>query len=217
MKDIAIFGLGRLGRSLALTYSKKGGKVIVIDRDQDRVDEIADYVTYAVKADAAEENVVKSLGIENVDVAIIAMGDNFEASIIATTICKEMGVPYIITKARSTLQGNVLKKIGADEIIYPEIESGRRIANNLLSGGSFLDIADLSDNFSIIQAKLPKQWIGKNLIELDLRKKYGFNVIAKKTKGGYDINIDANKTFDGSEEFVVIGENYKLEKAFGNR
>lgn len=147
-----------------------GGKVIAIDKSQEKVDEISDYVTFAIRADLTEENVIKGLGVSNVDVAIVTIGENFEASIIVTAVCKEIGIPYIIAKASDKLQGNILTKVGADEIVYPESETGIRMAKNLAHGEKFMDIAEISDTFSIIEAKVPESWVGKNLMELSLRK-----------------------------------------------
>ena len=183
MKDVAVFGIGKLGKTFAVTYSEKGGKVFAIDRRQERVDGIAEDVTYAIRADVTEENVVENLGINNVDAVVVALGNNFEASIIVTTICKSLGIPYIVASAMDKLQADVLMKIGADHVILPESETGKRLANGMASGGHFQDIADLSDEFSIIETKVPKEWIGKSLIELNPRKKFGFNVIAEKVNG----------------------------------
>ena len=142
MKDVAVFGIGKLGKKFAVTYSKKGGKVFAIDRRQERVDGIAEDVTYAIRADVTEENVVENLGINNVDAVVVALGNNFEASIIVTTICKSLGIPYIVASAMDKLQADVLMKIGADHVILPESETGKRLANGMASGGHFQDIAD---------------------------------------------------------------------------
>lgn len=214
MKDVAVFGIGKLGKTFAVTYSRKGGKVFAIDRRQERVDGIADDVTYAIRADVTEENVVENLGINNVDAVVVALGNNFEASIIVTAICKSLGVPYIIASAMDKLQADVLTKIGADHVILPESETGKRLANGMASGGHFQDIADLSDEFSIIETKIPKEWIGKSLIELNPRKKFGFNVIAEKVNGVYKNNIDVDKPFGNQESIIVIGDNEKLLKVF---
>ena len=214
MKDVAVFGIGKLGKTFAVTYSKKGGKVFAIDRRQERVDGIAEDVTYAIRADVTEENVVENLGINNVDAVVVALGNNFEASIIVTTICKSLGIPYIVASAMDKLQADVLMKIGADHVILPESETGKRLANGMASGGHFQDIADLSDEFSIIETKVPKEWIGKSLIELNPRKKCGFNVIAEKVNGVYKNNIDADKPFGDQESIIVIGDNEKLLRVF---
>ena len=214
MKDVAVFGIGKLGKTFAVTYSKKGGKVFAIDRRQERVDGIAEDVTYAIRADVTEENVVENLGINNVDAVVVALGNNFEASIIVTTICKSLGIPYIVASAMDKLQADVLMKIGADHVILPESETGKRLANGMASGGHFQDIADLSDEFSIIETKVPKEWIGKSLIELNPRKKFGFNVIAEKVNGVYKNNIDADKPCGDQESIIVIGDNEKLLRVF---
>lgn len=214
MKDVAVFGIGKLGKTFAVTHSKKGGKVFAIDRRQERVDGIAEDVTYAIRADVTEENVVENLGINNVDAVVVALGNNFEASIIVTTICKSLGIPYIVASAMDKLQADVLMKIGADHVILPESETGKRLANGMASGGHFQDIADLSDEFSIIETKVPKEWIGKSLIELNPRKKFGFNVIAEKVNGVYKNNIDADKPFGDQESIIVIGDNEKLLRVF---
>ena len=214
MKDVAVFGIWKLGKTFAVTYSKKGGKVFAIDRRQERVDGIAEDVTYAIRADVTEENVVENLGINNVDAVVVALGNNFEASIIVTTICKSLGIPYIVASAMDKLQADVLMKIGADHVILPESETGKRLANGMASGGHFQDIADLSDEFSIIETKVPKEWIGKSLIELNPRKKFGFNVIAEKVNGVYKNNIDADKPFGDQESIIVIGDNEKLLRVF---
>ena len=200
MKEIAVFGLGTLGKSLAISYSNMGGKVIAIDKSQEKVDEISDYVTFAIRADLTEENVIKGLGVSNVDVAIVTIGENFEANIIA--------------KASDKLQGNILTKVGADEIVYPESETGIRMAKNLAHGEKFMDIAEISDTFSIIEAKVPESWVGKNLMELSLRKKYKFNIIAIKKEGKYKINPDVNIPFNHGMHLVVLGETEKMAKVF---
>lgn len=214
MKDIAIFGLGRLGKTLAIAYSEMGGTVIAVDNNQENVDEIADYVTYALRADVTDEKIIKSLGVSNVDMAIVAMGTNFEASVIVTAVCKELGIPYIIAKALDPLKGSVLQKVGADEIIYPEVETAKRMAKNIANSGKFVDVADFSDDFSVVEAKVPASWIGKNLVELNPRKKYGFNVIAVKKDGEYKINIDVDMPFEETMQLVILGDDEHLDKVF---
>lgn len=214
MKEIAVFGLGRLGKSLAVTYSNMGGKVIAVDIIQEKVDEVADYVTYALRADVTEENVIKQLGVAGVDMAVVTMGESFEASVIVTAACKELGIPYIVAKATDTLQGKVLKKVGADEIIYPEADTGRRIAKNIANGGKFMDIAEISNDFSIIEAKVPTGWVGKTLIELNPRNKFGFNVIAIKENEKFNIHLDVNRPFTKDMQLVVLGGIKELEKVF---
>lgn len=214
MKDIAVFGLGKLGKSLAITYSNMGGKVIAVDMVQERVDEVADYVTYAIRADVTEENVIKEIGVSNVDMAIVTMGESFEASIIVTAVCKEIGISYVIAKATNSLQASILKKVGADEIINPEVETGQRMAKNVAYGGKFMDIAEISDEFSIVESKVPASWVGKTLMEINPRQKYGFNIIATKTEGEFKINPDVDSPFTEDMHLVILGEVEQLAKVF---
>ncbi len=214
MKDVVIFGLGRMGKSFASTYSSLGGRVIAIDRSQEKVDEIADMVTYAMRADVLEESTIKELGISDVDMAVIAMGDSFEASIMAITACRELGISQITAKAHDKLQGTVLQKVGATQIIYPEIDTGRRLAHSIAHGERFSDVADISGEFSIIETGVPKSWIGKSLVQIDPRSKCGVNVIAIKEGDTFNIHLDVNEPFKEDMTLVVLGDLKELEKVF---
>ncbi|MCR5703269.1 MAG: TrkA family potassium uptake protein [Eubacterium sp.] len=211
VKEIAVFGMGRMGKSVATRFSESGGQVIVIDNDQKVIDEMADKVAYAVKVDVNDIEAIKSLGIGNVDVAVITLGENLEASIMAIIACREMGVETIYARAKDRLQGRILKKVGADVIMHPEEEMGEKIAKTLRYG-NLRDFINLEEGVSIIEAAIPKQWVGKNLMELNLRKKYGFNVIAIRENGKIITNVDAEQPLKADTYVVVIGEDKKLDK-----
>jgi len=213
MKDIAVIGLGKFGQSVATTYSKSGGNVIAIDSDEEKVQEVADIVTYAVKADITDVDVVKNLGLSNVEVAVIAISDNLEASVMAVILCKEEGVPYIVAKAQNEIHGRVLKKVGADNIVYPEKEMGYRLARTF-KVDNLIDMVDLSEEFSIIEIRTPKEWVGKSLIELNVRKKYDINIIAVKCGGEIDVTMDPNRAFREESSLVIIGRNDLIDKTF---
>lgn len=211
VKEIAVFGMGRMGKSVATRFSESGGQVIVIDNDQKVIDEMADKVAYAVKVDVNDIEALKSLSIGNVDVAVITLGENLEASIMAIIACREMGVETIYARAKDRLQGRILKKVGADVIMHPEEEMGEKIAKTLRYG-NLRDFINLEEGVSIIEAAIPKQWVGKNLRELNLRKKYGFNVIAIRENGKVITNVDAEQPLKADTYVVVIGEDKKLDK-----
>lgn len=213
VREIAVLGLGRMGRSIAETFSDKGGHVIAIDIEQKNVDDIADKVAYAIRADVTDAETIKQLGISNVDAAVVSMSGNFEGSIIAIILCKEMGIPYVIAKARNKLQGNIFSKVGADKIIYPEVEMGHRMAMSLLYG-NFVDVLELSDTISIVETAIPKKWIGKTLAELDVRKKYGFNIIALKRDDKLSIDVRADQPLEEDLEIVILGDDDELTKVF---
>lgn len=212
-REIAVLGLGKFGRSIATTFASNGGNVLAVDKDEEIIRDIADEVTYAVRADVTEMEVMKSLGLANVDVAVIAIADNLEASVMAVIAAKEAGVNYVICKARNEIQATVLKKVGADEIIFPERAMGSRLAKNLLQG-NFVDLADLSDSFSIVEVEIPREWVSKNLVQLHLREKYGFNIIAVRKNGEVSINVEPEAPLEAETSLVVLGENAMIAKVF---
>lgn len=213
MKDIAVIGLGKFGYSLAVAYAEEGGSVLAIDTDEEKIQEIADVVTYAARADVADPEVVKNLGLENVDIAVIAITNNMEAAVMATILSKELGVPEVIAKANNEIHAKVLTKVGADRVIFPEKDMGIKLAKNI-SLSKFTDIIDLKDDFSIIETKVPKSWVGKNLSELNPRKKYGFNVIAMRDGERLLVNLDPLEPFRQDTSIIVIGRNNLIEKVF---
>ena len=216
MRDIAVIGLGKFGISVCMNYSKRGGNVLAIDKDIIKVQEISDFVTSAVRADVTDADVMKKLGLDKMDAVIVAITDGLEASVMATILAKEMGVPYVLVKAQNEMHAKVLEKVGADKIIFPEKEMGMRIARNM-AANSMADIVELGNDYSIVEAEVPKSWVGKNLMEINPRKKYGFNVIAKKTGNGKE-NIEANlepeTPFELGEHIIVIGKNSDLDNVF---
>ena len=209
-KEFAVFGLGEFGRSVARTLAKNGCEVMAIDSSSEKVQEIADSVTHAVKADATDMDVVRSLGLNNLDAVVIAIGNNLEASIMATIISKECGVPYVLAKASNDIHAAVLRKVGADEIIYPEKAMGVRTARNLMSG-NFLDFIELSKSFSMVEITPPPSWVGKSLRELDLRKK-GLNVIACKQGDNVITQLDPDTVLREGDDFIIVGQNEALNR-----
>lgn len=209
-KQFAVLGLGEFGKSVALTLAQSGCDVLVIDKDRNKIEDIASEVTRAVIADALDPDVLKDIGISNVDALIIAIGSSLEASIMATIVGKECGVPYVLAKAYGDIHAQVLKKIGADEVVFPEKFMGIRTARNLISG-DFIDMVELTDNFSIVEVSAPERWVGKNLLDLKLRSK-GINIIARKYAGGVEIQIDPSRIVEAGDIYIIIGENEILEK-----
>lgn len=210
-REYVVIGLGRFGRSVAETLANDGNNVMVIDNREDIIQEIADLVTYAVKADVKDPEVVQSLGISNMDVAIVAITGDMEANIMATIIAKEAGVPLVIAKANTDMQGKLLKKVGADQVIFPEKAMGVRLARSL-GVGNFVDIIELSSTFSLIEIEVPKAWIGKSLRELNPRKRLGVNIIAKQMGGQVEVNLEPDEFFVEGEILIIAGENDKLTR-----
>lgn len=209
-KSYAVIGLGQFGMSVAETLAESDCDVLAIDAREENIQEIADKVTYAVRADVREPEVLRALGVQNVDVAVIAVAENMEASIMATMQAKELGVPYVLAKAMNALHGKILEKIGADRVIYPEQSMGLRVARNLMSGG-FLDVFELSTEFSMAEFPVPTEWIGKSLQELQLRESHDINIIAIKVGDDVEINLDPVKPLEADWHLMAIGKNKVLE------
>ena len=213
-KEFVVFGMGKFGTSVAKALADNGCQVMAVDSEQSKVEEIAEDVTYAVCTDVTDAEAIHSLGIRNFDGAIVAIGENLEASVLVTIISKEMGIPYVLAKAQSELQAKVLKKVGADKIIFPEKESGIRIANNLVSG-NFFDAIELSAKYSMMDLDVPEEWVGKSLRELNLRATKKINIIGIKQEGEFEITPDPDAPLSADDVLVIIGKNQTLSKLTG--
>lgn len=215
-KEFVVFGLGRFGRSVAITLAESGCEVLVVDNNEDKIHDIADIVTYAVKADVTDAETLASLGIGNFDGAVIAIGEHLEASVLGTILVKEMGIPFVLAKVQTETQAKVLMKVGADKVVFPEKETGIRIANKLIHG-NFFDAVELSSTYSLMEINAKEEWDGHTLKELDLRKKYDINVIGIKSDGNLNINPLAEQVINKDDVLVVIGENGQLTKLQGDK
>ncbi len=211
MRSFVVLGMGRFGQSVAKTLYELGYEVLAIDRDEEVIQNMTEYVTHAVIADVTDENILKSLGVRNFDVAVVTIGGDLQASILVTLMLKEMGVKYILTKARSEIHARVLQKVGADRVIFPEQDMGVRVAHNLVST-NILDYIELSPDYSIIEIAVPEPWVGQTLVELNVRVRYGINIMA--IKNGNDINISpkADDKIKYDDVLVIIGANADINK-----
>lgn len=210
-KEFVVFGLGRFGWSVATTLAESGCEVLVVDDNEEKINEIADIVTHAVKARITEGEMLKSLGIGNFDGAIVAMAEDLEASVMTTILVKELGVPYVLAKAQSELHAKILKKVGADLIVFPEKEMGIHIANNLMMD-NFFDAVELSSKYSMIEIDPLNEWCGHSLQELDLRNRYDINVICIKRNGDLTITPNATEPIQKDDILMVIGNNTVLNE-----
>ncbi|MFZ5967981.1 MAG: potassium channel family protein [Bacillota bacterium] len=211
MKQFVVIGCGRFGSSVARTLYGLGYDVLAIDRNEDVIQDIADSVTHAVQADATDEASIKSLGLRNFDVAVITIGSDIQSSILISLIVKELGVKYVVSKAQNELHAKVLYKIGADRVVFPERDMGVRVAHNLVSS-NILDYIELAPDYSIVEITSLKEWEGKSLLDINMRGKYGINVMA--IKHGSDINISPSAVdiIRKDDVLVVIGHNDDLQK-----
>ena len=210
-KTYAVFGLGRYGRAVARELVDNGREVIAIDDDQNIVNDAAAYLPICKCANVTDAEVISQLGIAEIDTVIICMAGNLEASVMAVTLCKEAGVKTVIAKCANEMHQKILLKVGADKVVFPENESGVRLAKNLLSSG-FIDMISLSKDVSMIEIDVRDEWVGKNLIELNLRKKYGFNIVAIKKGGKVNVTINPEQVLDSETTLIVIANTAKLNK-----
>ncbi|SDM05915.1 TrkA family potassium uptake protein [Bacillus sp. OK048] len=210
-KNFAVIGLGRFGGSICRTLSDEGFEVLAIDKNEERVNSYAMIASHAAVGDTTDEAVLKSLGIRNFDHVIVAIGDDIQSSILTTLILKELGVTHITVKAQNDYHEKVLVKIGADKVVHPERDMGRRIAHNM-SSSSVLDYLELSDEHSIVEIVANNKISGHTIIDLDIRKKYGLNIVA--IKRGMDIIVSpkANEDILINDVLIVIGTDDDIDR-----
>lgn len=211
MKFYVVIGLGRFGSALVRQLCKLGAEVLALDVKGDLVQQVANDVTHAVVGDAQDKEVLRALGVRNMDCAVIAIGDNLAASVLITMNLKELGVPYIVCKAHDETHRKVLEKLGANRVIIPEYEYAQRLARTLNSH-NVLDYIELSEDFGILDVPAPKTWIGKTLRELNVRAKLGVNIIAVENGGKTNVSPTADYAVREGDTLVVLGDNVALEK-----
>ena len=207
----AVFGLGRYGIAVAKELVDNGMEVIAVDTNERIVNDAVGILPVCKCADITDAEVFSQLGIANVDVVIIAMASNLEASVMAVTLCKEAGVKTVIAKCANEMHQKILKRVGADQVVFPENESGVRLAKNLLSSG-FIDMISLSKEVSMIELDVRDEWVGKNLIDLNLRKKYSINVVAGRVGEKVEVGISPEQPLTRDMKLIVIANTAKLAK-----
>ena len=210
-KQFLVLGLGRFGASLAKTLCDLGQEVLAVDADEELVNNIAPYVTQAMQLDATDETLLASLGVKNFDAAIVSIGQNTRDSILVCVLLKELGAPYLVAKANDDLHAKVLRKIGADRVIFPERDMGKRVAHNLMAG-NILDFIELSPDYSMVEIQVPQEWNGKTLAQLDLRKRLGINVIAIRRDGHVDPSPMPGTLLSSSDRMLVMAGHDIIKK-----
>ena len=209
IKQYAVIGLGRFGTSVARRLHEAGQEVLGIDVNEERVEDAEFFVTHAVVADTTEEKALTSIGITNFDCVIVAIGNDMQSSILTVSLLKELGIKKVIAKALGKRHGQVLDKVGADWIIYPERDMGERVANQLLSPNMLTDI-ELSKEYSVEEIMIPSKMAGKNLRDLDIRAKYNVSAIAIVRKGTIIISPSPEQIIEEEDLLVMIGHKSDL-------
>ena len=212
-KSFLVIGAGRFGKSVARTLYESGHEVMVIDKDEALIQQISSEVTDAVSADITSESCIKALGVRDFDAVVLAIGFDVQASIMAAILLIEKEAKYIVAKAQTDLHGKVLDKIGVNRVIYPERDMGYKIARSLIAP-TIIDMIELSDDYSVVEVKAPDDMVGKTLLELNLRARYGISVIAFRRNNGGKTNISpiAEDIVETNDIIVAIGDNKHLHK-----
>ncbi|HHY69629.1 MAG TPA: TrkA family potassium uptake protein [Bacillota bacterium] len=202
-KQIAVIGLGRFGRSLATTLSKLGAEVLAVDTDPEKIQSVAPIVTEAVEADATNESVLGELGLRNFDVVVVAISE-FEASLLITLYLKQLGVKEVIVKAGSDVHGNILERVGADKVIFPEKDMGRRLAYSLVSG-SVIDYIELAEDYGVVEVPVQGVLIGKTLSDLGLRNRFGINIVGIRRNSHVNVYVNPQEPLREGDVMIAIG------------
>ena len=210
MKSYIVIGLGRFGSALARQLCQLGAEVLAVDVSADLVQQVANDVTHAAVADARDKEVLRALGVREVDCAIIAIGEDLAASVLTVMNLKELGVPYVVCKAHDETHRRVLEKLGVDRVVIPEQEHAQRLGRSLFSH-NVLDYIELSPDYGILEVPAPKTWVGKTLKELNVRAKMGVNIIAVESENVTSVSPSADYRIKSGDIMVVLGDNAALE------
>ena len=210
-RQFVVFGVDRFGASVARTLENNGVQVIAVDSDPERIQAIADDVSYAMTADVEDPEAVSELGLKNVDGAVISMVEHMEASVITAMVCMEMGIKEVFARASNQMHGKILEKIGVTKVVYPEQEMGERMGR-YIAALDFMDWISLSPDFSLVEAVMQPEWVGKTLADLNLRSKFGLNVVGIRKGEQIDMRFDPHEKLTEQMILYVIGSNEDLRK-----
>ncbi len=213
MKTVLLIGLGRFGRHVAEKLNELNHQVMAVDINEARVNKVLPYVTAAQIGNSTNEDFLKTLGVNDYDVCIVAIGDNFQDSLETTSLLKEMGAKYVVSRAARDVHAKFLLRNGADEIVYPEKQLAAWTAIKCTSNQIF-DYFELDDDYAIMEVFVPKQWIGRSVGEIDIRKKYGVNIVAIKKPDGLELTVLPETVLNENDMLLVIGTSKSVQKCF---
>ncbi len=213
MKNILLIGVGRFGRHIAMQLYTLGYEVMAVDLNEERINDVLTYVTNAQIGDSTNEDFLKSLGIGNFDVCFVTISGNFQNSLETTSLLKELGAKYVVSRAERDVQAKFLLRNGADNVVYPEKQMAKWAAIRYTADHVY-DYIEIDDKHDILEVKIPDTWAGKTIGELDIRKKYGINILAIKGDDGINITIKPDTVLPGDMNILVLGEYKSLQKCF---
>ncbi len=210
-KQFVVVGLGRFGQAIVETLCEANCEVLAIDVDGSIVREVSNIATHVIQVDATDESAMSTLGLSNFDIGIVAIGTDFEATIMATMIVKELGVSYVIAKAQDSRQEKILKSVGADRVVLPEMEMGIKLATTLTTT-NVIEFINLSKQYGIAEIAPIEEWFGKTLQKANIRATYGINIVAIKRANKIIVTLQADDIIESDDILVVIGENADITR-----
>lgn len=213
MKNVLLIGLGRFGKHMAMDLNRLDHQVMAVDLNEDRINDILPFVTNAQIGDSTNEDFIRSLGVNNYDLCIVAIGNNFQSSLETTSLLKELGAKRVVSRAERDVQAKFLLRNGADEVVYPEKQVAKWTAIRY-TADHILDYIEVDDSHGIFEVDVPPAWIGKSVGELDIRRKFDINIIALRRGGKTEFSVSPDMTLDDECTLLVMGELRALQKCF---
>ncbi len=213
MKSILLIGLGRFGKHIAMNLSQLGCQVMAVDHREERVDEVLPYVTSAQIGDSTNEEFLRSLGVRNFDVCIVAIGNDFQSSLETASLLKELGAKQVMARAARDVQAKFLLRNGADEVVYPEKQLAKWTAIRC-STDHILDYMELDEEHAMFEVTVPEQWAGRTIGQIDIRRKYHINIMGVKKGGKLELTLSPDTVLGANETMLVLGKNKDLQKCF---
>ena len=213
MKTVLLIGLGRFGRHLAMQLNELGHQVMAVDKDEERVNECMSFVTNAQIGDSTRVDFLRSLGVSNYDVCYVTISGNFQNSLETTSLLKELGAKFVVSRAERDVQAKFLLRNGADEVVYPEKQLAKWAAIRY-SSEHILDYIELQDDHAIMEVTIPPEWIDRTIGEVNIRRKYNINILALKKDGKLDMNITPDTQMCSDESMLVLGKYGSIQKCF---
>ncbi|MBE7084720.1 MAG: TrkA family potassium uptake protein [Clostridiales bacterium] len=211
MKSILLIGMGKFGQTLGEKLLNIGDEVMIVDKNEEKINRLASKYTEAVIANCMNEENLKKLDIPSFDVCVVAIGEDFQSSLEITSLLKDLGAKWVVSKATTEIQRKFLLKNGADEVVYPDRDLAEKLAVTLNST-KFFDYIELNDEYSICEIAVPTHWAGKTIVDVNPRKKYGMNILTIKKGDIVVANMDANYVFESGDHMLVFGNTEKILK-----
>ena len=212
-KNVLLIGAGRFGKHMAMQLNQLGHQVMAVDTDENRINDVMNIVTNAQIGDSTNAEFLKSLGVGNFDVCMVTIGDSFQNSLETTSLLKELGARYVVSRAERDVQEKFLLRNGADQVVYPEKQMAKWTAIRYSSDHVF-DYIEIDSQYAIFEVEIPENWIGKNVGQLDIRKKYGINILATRKYGKTDVAVSPETVLNGDATILVLGEYKAIQKCF---